>query len=86
VDDEHVLAGVEAVHRTDRDAIHVFAFDAVFGDDVCHGTLLRRSGMAERGRPSGPRPTLRRRRAMGAIHPHQYATGCLQKQYLWYIF
>src|SRR6185312_5598471 len=28
MDDEHVLAGVEAVHRTDLDAVHVFAFYA----------------------------------------------------------
>src|SRR6185503_13655233 len=36
VDDEHVLALVEAVHGADFDAIHVLALDAGFGDDVGH--------------------------------------------------
>jgi hypothetical protein len=36
MDDEHVLALIEAVHRTDFDAIHVFAFDAVVVDDISH--------------------------------------------------
>src|SRR6185436_11622119 len=36
VDDEHVLALVEAVHGADFDAIHVLALDASFGDDVGH--------------------------------------------------
>jgi hypothetical protein len=36
VDDQHVLADVEAVHRTDLDAVHVLALDAVLGDDVGH--------------------------------------------------
>jgi hypothetical protein len=37
MDDEHVLALVEAVHRADLDAIHILALDAVLGDDVGHG-------------------------------------------------
>src|SRR5690606_22508578 len=37
VDDEHVLALVEAVHRTDFHAVHIFAADAGIGDDVGHG-------------------------------------------------
>jgi hypothetical protein len=36
VDDEHVLAFIEAVHRADLDAIEVFALDAGFDDDVGH--------------------------------------------------
>src|SRR3954469_8090408 len=34
VDDEHVLAFVETVDRAHLNAIHVFAADAGFGDDV----------------------------------------------------
>ena len=36
LDDEQVLAFIEAVDRTDFDAIRIFAFDAVLGDDVRH--------------------------------------------------
>src|SRR5262249_57961651 len=36
MDDEHILALVEAVHGADLDAIHVFAFDTGFVDDVSH--------------------------------------------------
>ena len=36
MDDEHVLALVEAVHRTHLHAIHVFALDAILDDDVGH--------------------------------------------------
>ena len=38
MDDEEVLAFIEAVHRTDFDAVHVFASDAGVGDDVGHGS------------------------------------------------
>src|SRR5205807_5495354 len=37
VDDQHVLAFVEAIDRAHLDAIHVFAADAGFSDDVGHG-------------------------------------------------
>src|ERR1051325_7838549 len=37
VNDQHVLALVETVHRAHFDAIHVFATDAGFSDDVGHG-------------------------------------------------
>ena len=40
MDDEHVLALVEAVDRADLHAIHVLALDAVVGDDEGHGKLL----------------------------------------------
>src|SRR5688572_27230677 len=53
VDDEHVLALVEAIHRADLDAVHVLALDAIFGDDVSHG-----------GRLYGPK-TARRKPATG---------------------
>src|SRR5262245_46396275 len=36
MDDEHVVALVEAVDGADLDAVHVLALDAVFGDDVGH--------------------------------------------------
>jgi hypothetical protein len=37
VDDEHVLAFIEAVHRTHFDAVHVLALDAALIDDIGHG-------------------------------------------------
>ena len=40
IDDEHVLALVEAIDRADLDAIHVFAADAGFGDDVGHDSAF----------------------------------------------
>src|SRR5919112_5310244 len=39
VDDEHVLALVEAIDRAHLDAIHIFAADAGIGDDVGHWLL-----------------------------------------------
>ena len=36
VDDEHILAFVEAVDGTDLDAIEIFAPDAIVGDDISH--------------------------------------------------
>lgn len=36
VNDQHVLAFVEAIHRADLDAVHIFALDAVLGDDIGH--------------------------------------------------
>ena len=36
VDHQHVFADIEAVHRTDFHTIHVFAVDAIFGDDIGH--------------------------------------------------
>src|SRR5687768_14539882 len=40
VDDEHVLALIEAVDRANLDAVHIFAADAGIGDDVGHWRLL----------------------------------------------
>jgi hypothetical protein len=36
MDDEHILADVEAIHRTDFDAIHVFTANTAFGDHIGH--------------------------------------------------
>src|SRR5262245_48371430 len=36
MDDQHVLADIEAVDRAYLDAVHVLALDAGFGDDVGH--------------------------------------------------
>ena len=47
VDDEHVLALVEAVDRADLDAIHVFAADAVVVDDVGHADPYRNRSWRE---------------------------------------
>ena len=44
VDDEHVLAFVEAVDGTDLDAVHEFAADAVVVDDVGQGSESREVG------------------------------------------
>jgi hypothetical protein len=40
VNDQHVVADVEAVDGTDLDAIHILALDAVVGDDVSHDPAL----------------------------------------------
>jgi hypothetical protein len=36
MDDQHVLALVEAVHGADLYAVGIFAFDAGISDDVSH--------------------------------------------------
>jgi hypothetical protein len=36
MDDKHVLALIEAVDGADLHAIHIFALDAIFSDDVGH--------------------------------------------------
>jgi hypothetical protein len=47
MNDQHVLAFVEAVHRADFNAVHIFALDAVLGDDVGHFRSIH-SGMLRR--------------------------------------
>jgi len=42
MDDEHVLAGVEAVDQANLYAVHILALDTVLGDDVGHDLTLRR--------------------------------------------
>jgi hypothetical protein len=39
MDDEHVFAFVETIHGAHFHAVHVFALDAIFGDDVSHPSL-----------------------------------------------
>src|SRR5262249_44886908 len=39
MDDEHILALIETVDRTDLYAIHVFAFYAIVGHDIGHRRL-----------------------------------------------
>jgi hypothetical protein len=46
VNDEHVLALVEAVHRADLDAIGVFAMNAALVDDVGQLSLLPAGGLS----------------------------------------
>jgi hypothetical protein len=36
MDDQHVLAFIEAIHRADFHAVHILALDAVLGDDIGH--------------------------------------------------
>src|SRR6185369_7863896 len=36
VDHQHILAGVETVHRADLHAVHILALDAGLGDDISH--------------------------------------------------
>jgi hypothetical protein len=36
MDDEHILALIETVHWAYFHAVHVFALDAIFSDDVGH--------------------------------------------------
>src|SRR5262249_52467475 len=56
VDDEHVLALVETVHAEHLDAIHVFALNAFFVDDVGHSTLSPSGRLVAHGlRPSKAR-------------------------------
>jgi len=54
MDDEHILAFIEAIDGTDFDAIHVFALNAIIRDDIGHLRAvlptLRRSKQTRRGR------------------------------------
>ena len=54
IDDEHVLALVEAIDRADLDAVHILAADAGVGDDVGHGCRLS-PGAAESAKPAARR-------------------------------
>ena len=62
IDHQHVLALVETIDRANLDTIHVFAFDAGFGDDVGHRGLRQgdvadqRSGWPICGRGWRPCP------------------------------
>ena len=52
VDDEHVLALIEAVDGTYLYAVHIFTFDTAFIDDVGHH-LLRVVGRPQTGAACG---------------------------------
>jgi hypothetical protein len=45
IDDQKVRAFVEAIHRTNFDAIGVFTLDAVISHDVGHMRVLQRLGI-----------------------------------------
>src|SRR5207253_3949994 len=51
MDDQHVLAFVEAIDRAHLDAIHILTADAGFGDDVGHDVAYFSSGSAMSGAP-----------------------------------
>src|SRR5690606_29428456 len=55
MDDEHVLAFVEAIHRTYFDAVHVLALDAVVRDDIGHVSERSCSIVYALGLAFGPR-------------------------------
>src|SRR6266850_199787 len=40
IDDQHVLALVEAVHGADLDTVHVLALDASLGHDIGHSAAI----------------------------------------------
>jgi hypothetical protein len=50
MNDEHVLALVEAVHRTHLDTVHVFAANAALIDDVGQLSLLQEVALSRRFR------------------------------------
>jgi hypothetical protein len=56
MDDQHVLALVEAVHRADFNAIGIFAFDAGFSDDVSHPKLRNGPILSGWRSPGTPQP------------------------------
>jgi hypothetical protein len=57
MDHKHILALVEAIHGADFDAIHVFALDAVFDDDIGHDHFPSRANAASPARRvNGPMP------------------------------
>jgi hypothetical protein len=62
VNDEHVLALIEAVHRTHLDTVHVLAANAALIDDVGQLSLLAAECITPGTRPlfSGPLLSLRR--------------------------
>ncbi len=53
MDDEHVLALIEAVHGADFHAVGIFAFDADIGDDEGHGVGLKLHGGAVKRQAAG---------------------------------
>jgi hypothetical protein len=57
MDHKHILPLVEAIHGANFDAIHVFALDAVFDDDIGHDHFPSRANAVSPARPvNGPMP------------------------------
>jgi hypothetical protein len=52
MNDEHVVALVEAVDQANFDAVHILAFDAIFRDDEGHGVASRGHGRSGRQKPT----------------------------------
>src|ERR1700683_2723391 len=66
MNDEHVLALVEAINRADFHAVHVFAFDAIVVDDVGHWHTLNallRALLLSHGSPACKAAALFQRRS-----------------------
>jgi hypothetical protein len=40
MNNEHVFSGIEAIDWANLDTILIFAFNAAFGDDICHFVLF----------------------------------------------
>jgi hypothetical protein len=53
MNNQHILALVEAIYRAYLNAIHVFAFYATFDNDVGHPKFLRASGCVAHAPGSG---------------------------------
>jgi hypothetical protein len=68
MDDEHVLALIEAVDRAHLDAVHVFAFDAVFVDDIGHGVSVSFGLASPIARPYGLCSTFCNASAIGRFY------------------
>ena len=60
MDDEHVLAFIKTFDRADVHTVHIFAGDAVFGDDIGH-LGARTEWQPDGGCPAAPEPTGRTR-------------------------
>src|SRR5471032_1630033 len=70
VDDQHVIALVEAVHGANFDTVHVLALDASLGHDIGHQTLLKRARVnATRSLAQGSRSWRSRFRRTGTGPP-----------------
>jgi hypothetical protein len=73
MNNQHILAFVEAIHRTDFDAVHVFTTDAIVSDDIgqvdlqAGGRVVKRSGTGNSSTFQGLK--LRRFSAVGKICP-----------------
>src|SRR5690606_37676552 len=73
MDDEEVLALIEAVDRADLDAVHVFAAHACVGDDVGHWPKFRLSAEMTRAAANVKRTPLRQvRYRASALQPRAH--------------